>query len=81
MENLPDHIQRVWQLAWPIMLRQLYVRLPSRFVLALVGHYDDDGAQFDGAAMGTVFNNISGLSIGMGLNLGLSIFCSQAWSG
>ena len=35
-------------------------------------------AHFDGAAMGTVFSNISGLSIGLGLSLGLSIFCSQA---
>ena len=47
--------------------------------LAFVGHFDHVRSQYAGAALGKMYSNISGLSIGMGLNLGLSTLCSQAF--
>ena len=47
--------------------------------LAFVGHFDHVRSQYAGAALRKMYSNISGLSIGMGLNLGLSTLCSQAF--
>lgn len=68
----------IWQLAYPAMLRNLVDCGSDRLTLSLVGHYDPHTAHFDGAGMGTMYSNLTGLSIGKGLCMGLALLCSQA---
>jgi hypothetical protein len=45
----------------------------------MVGHYDyNNQAHYDAASTGKMFSNITGLSVGLGLTLGLATLCSQA---
>ena len=69
----------LWRLAWPAMLRNTLNCASDRATLSLVGHYDGNRVHYDGAGLGKMFSNITGLSIGYGLCLGLSTLCSQAY--
>jgi MATE family multidrug resistance protein len=64
--------------AWPAILRQTINCASDRVTLALVGHYDHALAHYDGAGLGKMYSNITGLSVGLGISLGLSTLCSQA---
>ena len=68
----------LWQLAWPAILRNTLNCASDRATLALVGHFDHDEAHYASAGVGKMFSNITGLSIGFGISLGLSTLCSQA---
>eukprot|EP00729_Bicosta_minor_P021709 gene21709-33414_t len=68
----------LWRLAWPAMLRQLVSCSCDRLTLAAVGHWDPSVTHYDGAGLGKMFSNITGLSIGLGLNMGLATLSSQA---
>jgi len=67
-----------WRLAWPAILRNTLNCAADRMTLAFVGHYDPERAHYDGASLGKMYSNITGLSIGFGLCLGLATLCSQA---
>jgi MATE family multidrug resistance protein len=70
----------LWKLAWPAMLRNFLNCACDRITLALVGHYDyKNRAHFDGAGLGKMFSNITGLSVGLGFSNGVSTLCSQAY--
>lgn len=71
--------REAWALAWPAMTRQLLACTADRFSLAMVGHWDPSKANYDGAGLGKMWSNITGLSIGLGLNLGLGTLCSQSF--
>mmetsp|Transcript_8562 Transcript_8562/g.22068 ORF Transcript_8562/g.22068 Transcript_8562/m.22068 type:complete len:508 (-) Transcript_8562:8-1531(-) len=71
-------VVELWQLAWPACLRNFLNCACDRATLTLVGHYGNSTAGFDGAGVGKMLSNVSGLSIGLGLTLGLSTACSQA---
>jgi Na+-driven multidrug efflux pump len=61
------------------MLRRVTDVAGDRAVLSLVGQYDyADPAHYDGAGLGKMYSNITGLSIGFGFNLGLATLCAQA---
>lgn len=68
----------IWTLAWRIMLRRVMDVAGDRAVLSLVGHFDSSPAHYDGAGLGKMYSNITGLSIGFGFNLGLATLCAQA---
>eukprot|EP00038_Savillea_parva_P014916 m.218071 g.218071 ORF g.218071 m.218071 type:complete len:158 (-) comp29424_c0_seq1:485-958(-) len=68
----------LWRLAWPACVRNFLNCACDRATLILVGHYSNGRAGFDGAGVGKMLSNVSGLSIGLGLTLGLSTACSQA---
>ena len=68
----------LWRIAWPAILRNSLNCGSDRLTLALVGHYDPDKAHYDGAGLGKMYSNITGLSVGFGLVLGLATLCSQA---
>ena len=69
----------LWALAWPAILRNVLNCACDRLTLALVGHYDPSIVHYDGAGLGKMYSNITGLSVGLGLNLGLATLCSQAY--
>ena len=69
----------LWALAWPAILRNVLNCACDRLTLALVGHYDPSTVHYDGAGLGKMYSNITGLSVGLGINLGLATLCSQAY--
>ena len=69
----------LWALAWPAILRNVLNCACDRLTLALVGHWDPSTVHYDGAGLGKMYSNITGLSVGLGLNLGLATLCSQAY--
>ena len=77
-DRLP-HTAELWALAWPAILRNVLNCACDRLTLALVGHYDPSTVHYDGAGLGKMYSNITGLSVGLGLNLGLATLCSQAY--
>jgi Na+-driven multidrug efflux pump len=69
----------IWSLAWRVMLRRFMDVAGDRAVLSLVGQFDSlNRAHYDGAGLGKMYSNITGLSIGFGFNLGLATLCAQA---
>uniref|UniRef100_A0A061R7J8 Protein DETOXIFICATION n=1 Tax=Tetraselmis sp. GSL018 TaxID=582737 RepID=A0A061R7J8_9CHLO len=72
--------RELWSLTWPAMLRNYLVCGGNTFCVALVGWWDGANvAHYDGAGLGKMYSNITGLSIGIGLSMGLATFCSQAY--
>ena len=71
--------RELWALAWPAILRNALNCASDRLTLAFVGHWDQDEAHYDGAGIGKMYSNITGLSVGLGITLGLSTLCSQAF--
>lgn len=49
----------------------------GRMTLALVGHYDPVPAHIAGAALGSMYSNVTGVSIGIGGLLAVGTFCAQ----
>ena len=48
--------------------------------LAIVGHYDyEQRDHYDGAAIGKMYSNVTALSVGLGLNLGLATLVSNSF--
>jgi len=51
----------------------------DRWSLAFVGHWDyKDISHYDGASIGKMYSNVTGLSLGVAATIGLSTFASQA---
>lgn len=65
-------------LAWPAVIRNMLNCAADRATLSFVGHWDESVAHYDGAGLGKMYSNITGLSIGLGLSKGLATLCSQA---
>ena len=76
--RLPELAAELWRLAWPAIIRNMLNCASDRATLAFVGHYDDEKDHYDGAGLGKMFSNVTGLSIGYGICLGLATLCSQA---
>ena len=69
----------LWRLAWPAIMRNAINCASDRVTLAFVGHYDQERAHYDGAGLGKMYSNVTGLSVGYGICLGLATLCSQAY--
>ena len=78
LPTIPTLTAELWHLAWPAILRNTLNCASDRATLAFVGHWDHDKAHYDGAGLGKMYSNITGLSIGLGFSLGLATLCSQA---
>ena len=76
--STPALLASLWRLAWPAIVRNSLNCAADRLTLAFVGHYDHDKEHYDGAGLGKMYSNITGLSIGLGACLGLATLCSQA---
>jgi len=63
--------------ALPNMLQMYVTQFVKRLALALVGHYDPSSTSIAAAALGSMYSNITGLSVGMGITLSLSSFCAH----
>eukprot|EP00013_Stygamoeba_regulata_P004045 CAMPEP_0177641738 /NCGR_PEP_ID=MMETSP0447-20121125/7221_1 /TAXON_ID=0 /ORGANISM="Stygamoeba regulata, Strain BSH-02190019" /LENGTH=552 /DNA_ID=CAMNT_0019143865 /DNA_START=101 /DNA_END=1759 /DNA_ORIENTATION=- len=64
--------------SWPVTLAYLMEILPGMIGLSVVGHLDDP-LLIDATALGTMFTNVTCLSIGMGMATALDTLCSQAF--
>jgi len=65
------------RLSLPRMAQLWFLVMSDRITLGFVGHSDATEAQIDAAAFGKVYSNVTGLSTGIGLCLGISTFASQ----
>eukprot|EP00931_Biecheleriopsis_adriatica_P094644 TRINITY_DN68270_c0_g1_i1.p1 TRINITY_DN68270_c0_g1~~TRINITY_DN68270_c0_g1_i1.p1 ORF type:complete len:514 (+),score=57.83 TRINITY_DN68270_c0_g1_i1:35-1576(+) len=66
----------------PVVAGNLVNVAADRWTLAFVGHFDyEDRSHYDGAGIGKMYSNITGLSLGVSATLGLATFASQAHGG
>lgn len=65
------------RLAWPVALTCVLELLPSLASIVIVGRFCDRNA-LDGAALGTMYYNVAGLSIGLGLTTAMDTLAPQA---
>lgn len=61
----------------PAMLQMYVMKFVGRVTLVFVGHYDPLPEHIAGAALGTMYSNITGLSVGLGMSLALAPLCAQ----
>ena len=65
----------IWALTWPAMVRNYINCTADRITLAFVGHYDYKvTSHYDGASLGKMYSNSTAFSVGLGLNIALTIF-------
>ena len=76
----PSAATEIWRLSWPAMCRNILNCAADRLTLAIVGHYDyAQREHYDGAAIGKMYSNVTALSVGFGLNLGLATLVSNSF--
>merc|ERR1719203_1687139 len=61
----------------PLMLKFYLTCAASSVAVAFIGHFDEDPAHISGALLGKAFSDITGLSVGIGIQLGLNTVISQ----
>jgi len=61
----------------PMMLKFYFSCAAGGMAVAFIGHYDKKAENIAGALLGKAYSDITGLSIGVGLTLGLSTCISQ----
>merc|ERR1719422_935506 len=61
----------------PLMLKFYLTCAASGVAVAFIGHFDKDPAHISGALLGKAFSDITGLSVGIGIQLGLNTIISQ----
>lgn len=61
----------------PMMLKFYFACAAGGMAVAFIGHYDKEPANIAGALLGKAYSDITGLSIGIGITLGLSTCISQ----
>ncbi|CAE8682198.1 unnamed protein product [Polarella glacialis] len=72
-----EEVWFIFCLGAPTMIRCWLLCTADRATLGFVGHYDPSRAHIASAAFGKMYSNVTGMSIGIGLALGISTFCSQ----
>jgi len=65
------------QIMMPLMLKFYLTCAASSVAVAFIGHFDKDPAHISGALLGKAFSDITGLSVGIGIQLGLNTIISQ----
>lgn len=60
----------------PYMLQMYTTQVAKRITLAFVGYYDPSSTSIAAAALGSMYSNITGLSIGVGMTLAMISFCA-----
>eukprot|EP00124_Ichthyophonus_hoferi_P000048 Ihof_evm1s2 gene=Ihof_evmTU1s2 len=68
----------LFRLGWPIVLTFMLELSPPVLTVVLVGHLPDK-RYLDGAAIGAMYMNITGFSIGFGLTSAMDTMCAQAF--
>ena len=80
-EIVYDELGGVARLAVPIVATYLLEMLPGVVSIILVGHISGSDAKvlLDATALGVMFLNLTGLSVGIGLATAMDTLCSQAF--
>jgi len=77
--STPAALLQIARLALPMASSMLFTTVPDRCILAFVGTWaSEDRAGYDGAGLGKMYSNVTGLSLGIAANIGLATLCSQA---
>jgi len=80
MAEMAGSLRELLRLLLPLVGTQLLSVGADRWTLTFVGHYDyKNRAHFDGAGIGKMYSNITGLSLGVSATIGLATFCAQAY--
>eukprot|EP00439_Symbiodinium_sp_Y106_P004601 s3313_g1.t1 len=80
MPEMIRSLRELLRLLLPLVGTQLLSVGADRWTLTFVGHYDyKNRAHFDGAGIGKMYSNITGLSLGVSATIGLATFCAQAY--
>jgi len=72
--------EEIWlllQITVPMMFRLYILCAFDRLTVAIVGHYDSTPDHIAGALMGKTYSTITGLSVGIGIALGINTLASQ----
>jgi len=80
MEGVQTWLEEFWfilQLLIPNMIQIYFTMGFSRMTLGFVGNYDPVPAHIGGAALGSMYSNVTGMSIGVGATLAVGTFCAQ----
>lgn len=77
-KNYLVEFKEFWSLAWPVMITSFFEVSPGIVSIILVGNYCDK-RDLSATALGTMFSNVTGMSLGLGLNSALGTLCSQAY--
>lgn len=72
-----NEIKYLLGIALPLLVRFLFLCAADRITIAFVGQYDPDPKHFAAVVFGKVYSNVTGLSVGHGLGLGINTFCAQ----
>lgn len=72
-----EETRAILRLAVPRMIQMWFNCMADRVTLGFVGNYDPSEAHIAAAAFGKVWSNVTGLSVGIGVALGISYFASQ----
>jgi len=76
-----DEFNKMIKLSLPVIVTNLFEILPGVVSIVLVGHVHSYSTReyLDAAALGTMFLNLIGVSIGKGLASAMDTLCSQAY--
>uniref|UniRef100_A0A7S4VP38 Protein DETOXIFICATION n=1 Tax=Alexandrium monilatum TaxID=311494 RepID=A0A7S4VP38_9DINO len=77
MAGLWEELRIIVSLTLPYMLQMYVMQFVNRITLAFVGRYDPAPMNIAAASLGTMWSGVTGLSIGVGMNLVLGVYCSQ----
>eukprot|EP00928_Gymnodinium_smaydae_P022868 TRINITY_DN19075_c0_g3_i1.p1 TRINITY_DN19075_c0_g3~~TRINITY_DN19075_c0_g3_i1.p1 ORF type:complete len:503 (+),score=87.33 TRINITY_DN19075_c0_g3_i1:106-1614(+) len=76
-ETYCDEFGILLRLLLPNLVQIYFTMGFGRMTLAFVGHYDPVPAHIGGAALGSMYSNVTGMSIGVGATLAVGTFCAQ----
>eukprot|EP01135_Chromosphaera_perkinsii_P006715 Nk52_evm2s564 gene=Nk52_evmTU2s564 len=70
-------ITETWSLAWPVIITYLLQIFPGMMNVVFLGHLGV--AELGASTLGTMYINVTGLSVGLGLATAMDTLCSQAY--
>lgn len=80
LREMVKSLKELLRLVVPLIFSQCLSVGADRWTLTFVGHYDyQNRSHYDGAGIGKMYSNITGLSLGVSATIGLATFCSQAY--
>jgi len=77
MTSLPAETLAVLVQMLPYMLQMFAMQFVNRITLAFVGNYCPSATNVAAAALGSMYSNVTGLSIGVGMTIAVGSFCAQ----
>eukprot|EP01135_Chromosphaera_perkinsii_P009719 Nk52_evm1s1854 gene=Nk52_evmTU1s1854 len=77
VEDWGSEIKCTWRLAWPVILTYVLQICPGMINVMFLGHLGTD--ELAASTLGTMYVNVTGFSVGLGLATAMDTLCSQAF--